>query len=320
MQFISPLVRAFLVCGLLFPAGLSANETSPDTPDLDPTQVLAYKGGVTLSQTEIDAVFSKLPDSERLLFIRDGAKVDQLIKSLLQRKVIARDAVTAGYDQEPLIAARLELEKQKELAEAWLQKIMQDAPGADFETLAYEQYLADPDAYRSEEVLDVSHILIGTERRGEAEARELAVSLRAQLADSPDTFEEFVLEFSDDPVKENNGGRYVNMHRGMMVEPFEKAAFALHDAGQISEPVRTEYGYHIIRLNSRSGGELQDYSAVKDEAIARARNDYLDNYRQNYLRRILADPVVIPEGAVEIMAKRYFGENLELAPSIPTKQ
>lgn len=319
----TPLSAGFRV-SLLFPAlllstGLAATEPDPEVPELDPAVVLAYKGGVTVTQLEIDAVFNKLPQGERLLFIRDGAKVDQLINSLLQRKLVSREAVAAGYDRDPLIAARLELEKQKELAEAWIQKVMADAPPADFEALAYEQYLANPDAYRSEEVLDVSHILLGTENRSEVEARELAASLREQLESDPTRFDAFVMEYSDDPVKENNGGRYPEMERGMMVKSFEKAAFALDQPGQISQPVKTEYGYHIIRLNARSGNELQEYSAVKEQAVARAERSYLDSYRQNYLIKILSDPVVIPDGAVEIMAKRHFGENLELAPDFSRK-
>jgi peptidyl-prolyl cis-trans isomerase C len=310
---------SLLVPALLFSSGLAAAEPTPEVPELDPAVVLAYKGGVTVTQVEIDAVFNKLPAGERLLFIRDGAKVDQLINSLLQRKLVSREAVAAGYDQDPLIAARLELERQKELADAWLQKVMADAPPADFDALAHEQYLANPDAWRSEEVLDVSHILLGTENRGEAEAQELAASLRQQLETDPTRFDAFVVEYSDDPVKENNGGRYADMRRGMMVRSFEKAAFALDQPGQISQPVKTEYGYHIIRLNARSGDELQEYSAVKEQAVARAEQRYLDSYRQNYLIKILSDPVVIPDGAVEIMAKRHFGENLELAPDFSGK-
>jgi len=303
-------VAATLVSTLLFAA-----DPEPAAPEYDPAEILAYKGDVTLSQQEIDAVFSKLPDSERLLFIRDGGKVDQLVNSLLQRKIIAREATAAGFDSEPMIATRLELERQKELAEAWMQYVLSNVPPADYEALAYEHYLANPDAYRSEEVLDISHILLGTETRGEAEARDLAQSLRAQLAENPALFEDFVKEYSDDPVKENNGGRYADMHRGMMVKPFEKAAFDLQEPGDMSQPVQTEYGYHIIRLNGRSGNERQPFEDVKQEAIAAAEQRHIENYRRNYLSRLLGDPVVIPEGAVEIMAKRHFGDNLEKAPS-----
>lgn len=317
MQMFSTFFRVCLLCGLLATSVAVASDAADTVPELDPATVLAYKGGVTLSQQEIDAVFAKLPEGERLVFIRDGAKVDQLINSLLQRKLIARDAEAAGFDQEPLIAARLELERQKELADAWLQHIIDEAPPADFAALAREHYLAYPDTYRSEVVLDVSHILLGTENRGEVEARALADDLYAQLQEDPDRFDELVMEYSDDPVKQNNGGRYRDMRRGMMVRAFEKAAFGLEETGEISEPVQTDYGFHIIRLNGRAGGERLAYESIKEEAEADAKRRYLDGYRDAYMRKTLADPVIIPEGAVEIMAKRHFGENLELAPDLP---
>jgi len=302
-------LSAFIPVGLILLAAAFSVGAAPD-----PGEVIAFQGDVTLSQQEIDAAFSKLPEAERLHFIRDGAKVDRLIRSLLQRKVVAQEAVKAKYDNEPLVAARLQLAEDKELADAWLEKVVADAPGADYEALAYEHYVANADAYRSEVVLDVSHILIGTEERSASEALELAESLRAQLADDPGRFEDMVMEYSDDPVKENNKGRYVDMRRGMMVAPFEEAAYALQKEGDISPPVQTEYGYHIIRLNGRAGGDRLEFDEVKTEAVAAAQRRYLENYRDNYLRKVLAEPVGIPDGAVEIMAKRHFGEDLERAP------
>jgi hypothetical protein len=67
-------------------------------------------------------------------------------------------------------------------------------------------------------------------------------------------------------------------------------------------------------LNKRYGNVVPEYNEVKSDAIARVKAKYLENYRQNFLRKLLSDPIVIPEAAVEIMAKRHFGENLELAP------
>ncbi|MCW8871823.1 MAG: peptidylprolyl isomerase, partial [Xanthomonadales bacterium] len=138
--------------------------------------------------------------------------------------------------------------------------------------------------------------------------------LESRLQADPAKFDELVTEYSDDPAKINNDGRYREMRPGMMVAPFEKAAFALQEPGEISDPVQTDYGFHIIRLNGRSGNELQEFSAVKEEAMAEARQRHLDSYRESYYRRVLSDPIVVPEGAVEIMARRHFGENLELAP------
>jgi len=311
-RVVSGILLAGIAFHLLFLSSLSASESEPT---FDPAEILAYQGDVTLSQAEIDAAFSKLLPEERLRFIRDGAKVDQLIRALLKRKVIAADAVKAGFDQDTVVAARVSLEADRELADAWLQKLMTDMPPADYETLAREDYLANPDSYRSPEILDVSHILVGTDGRSPAEARALAASLEARLREDPSIFDDLVAEHSDDPAKVNNGGRYRDMKRGMMAKPFEDAAFGLAQPGQISKPVQTSYGWHIIRLNARSGNELREFSEVRDEAVARAQQKHFERYRENYFNRVLAEPVVVPAESVEIMAKRHFGENLELAPN-----
>jgi peptidyl-prolyl cis-trans isomerase C len=306
----SIIVSGFSQC--LVSAAVAQDESA--APVHDPAKVIAHQGEVVLTQLEIDAAFSKLPEEGRLRFIRDGAKVDQLIRALLRRKVVAAEAVKAGFDQDPLVAARMRLEAQKELVEAWLQKLTDEIPAADYEALAREDYLANPDRYRSDEVLDISHILIGTEARAGEEARALAAELERQLVEEPSRFDELIERYSDDPAKIDNGGRYREMRRGTMASEFEEAAFALAEAGAISEPVRTVYGWHIIRLNGRGGNERQEWSVVQEEAIARARSRHIATYRENYLRRVLAEPVEFPEGSVEIMAKRHFGENLELAP------
>ena len=311
IKFILSLV---LIVDALCLSGAAADESDKVVLQVDPAEIIAYKGREFLTQDEIDAAFSKIPEKDRLRFIRDGARVDQLINSILQRKVIASAARTAGYDQNPMIVERMELAAQKELAEAWLQQVKKDAPAADYEVLAYEDYLAHPDVYRTEEIVDVSHILIGTEDRSFEDALLLAKVLKAQLDEDPSRFDALVMEYSDDPAKSANGGRYPEMHRGQMVVTFERSAYAMDREGQISEPVKTEYGYHIIRLNKRYGNTVSEYDEVKSAAIDRVKRAYLENYSQNYLRKMLKDPIVIPDGAVEIMAKRHFGEELELAP------
>lgn len=284
------------------------------TVQVDPAEIIAYSGEVYLTQKELDAAFTKIPEQDRLAFIRDGAKVDQVIQSLLKRKALANDATKAGYDQSPLMPELISLTAQKELAEHWLREVVRSAPEADFETMAHEDYISNPDSYRTEEVLDVSHILIGNKERSNRDAELLAQLLITRLEEDSSIYKELVMEYSDDPAKAANGGRYPEMHRGQMVAAFEKAAFALEEPGQISAPVQTEYGFHIIRLNARHGNVLPDYDEVKDQAVARAKRSYYQNYQKMYLRNLISEPIVIPEGAVDIMARRHFGENLELAP------
>jgi len=314
MQKMLRVLSLALLSGWLLVSTPGSANAEEITVQVDPAEIIAYSGEVYLTQKELDAAFTKIPEKDRLAFIRDGAKVDQVIQSLLRRKALANDATKAGYDQSPLMPELISLTAQKELAENWLREVVKNAPEADFETMAQEDYISNPDSYRTEEVLDVSHILIGNKERSNRDAELLAQLLITRLEEDPSVYKELVMEYSDDPAKAANGGRYPEMHRGQMVAAFEQAAFALKEPGQISAPVQTDYGFHIIRLNARHGNVLPDYDAVKDQAVAEAKRNYYQNYQKMYLRNLISEPIVIPDGAVDIMARRHFGENLELAP------
>jgi peptidyl-prolyl cis-trans isomerase C len=217
---------------------------------------LAKQGGVVLTQAEIDAAFSKIPPEKRLPFIRMGDKVELLVRNLLRNKILAEEARKAGYDQQTLVSLRLALATESELATEWIDKVVDDAPPVDYETIAHERYLVDAEAWKTEDQIDVSHILISSESRPPEAAEHLAVTLWEELQLEPDRFDSMVEEYSDDPSKGTNGGRFPQVKRNDMVEPFEEAAFAMESPGDISSPVETAYGIHIIRLNRKMPGTI----------------------------------------------------------------
>ena len=290
-------------------------QTSPAGVPLGQSQEpLAIQGDVVLTQAEIDAAFARIPEQHRLAFIRSGERVDHLIRSLLQNKILAGEAREEGYDDDVLVRGRLDIAADKELADAWLDHVMASAPAADYEALAYEHYLANPDQYRTPERVDVTHLLISSENKSEEKALAQIEELRAEVEADPARFDDLVMEYSEDPSKSSNKGRFPFMTRGEMVAPFEEAAFALQEPGEITQPVKTDFGYHLIRLNRKVPSGLRPYPTVKEAAVAQAKERHATQYRSNYMRRVLSEPIELPEGAVEAMAKRYFGENLELAP------
>jgi parvulin-like peptidyl-prolyl isomerase len=303
-----------LVVFLIFGAEAQAQDSAASAELGASTEPLAVMGDVTLTQGEIDAALSKIPENKRLLFIRDGNKVEQLVRSLITNKALANEAIKAGYDQQKLVKMRLELNKEAELAQDWLSNVATNAPEADFEAIAEEKYLVKPEAWKTEDRIDVSHILISTDGRSRQEAMDLAGYVWQQLDLDPLSFDSLVEEYSDDSSKSVNGGRFKNVKRNDMVPNFEKVAFALAVPGQISAPTETNYGFHIIRLNEKMPGTIPPFDAIKEQAIEQARVEYRKEYREKYLRQLLSGNIVLQDGAAEALAKRYFGENLELAP------
>ena len=197
----------------------------------DPQTVFAYQGKSILTQQAIDAAFSRIPETYRLAFIRDREKINMLTGTLMLNKILAAEAYKSKLDQDPLIQGRLQLAKEQELAIAWKDYMLEFAPEADYEALAYESYLADKDTFRTEVILDISHILLKAEKRSVEEAAKLAEQLKVQLDVEPRIFDALIMEYSQDPGKLANGGRYRDMKRGQMAPSFERAAFSMTTPG-----------------------------------------------------------------------------------------
>src|SRR5438093_1359020 len=153
-------------------------------------------------------------------------------------------------------------------------------------------YRAHPDAYRQEEQVRARHILISTRPAppgGEAKARFRADSLLKAIRGGAD-FADLARRFSQDPGSAVSGGDLGFLPRGRMVKEFSDSAFALR-AGQVSQLVKTQYGYHIIKVEERKPAGIRPLSEVKEQIrieMAQTRGDSLAKRNANALRRKIA--------------------------------
>jgi peptidyl-prolyl cis-trans isomerase C len=102
-----------------------------------------------------------------------------------------------------------------------------------------------------------------------------------------------------------------------MVKAFEVAAFAMETPGEISEPVATAYGYHLIRLNAKNPATIAPFESVKAQAMLAIQKKHKEDYRVRYVKGLIEEPIDVKEGAIDALMKRYYGENLELMPNFP---
>jgi foldase protein PrsA len=102
----------------------------------------------------------------------------------------------------------------------------------------------------------VNHVLVSTEERTDAEARARAEELKADI-DGGTAFRTVATEESDDPAAAAEGGDLGCSSRGRFPAAFEDAAYAL-DVDEVSAPVKTQFGYHLIQVRERDEAEYQD--------------------------------------------------------------
>jgi peptidyl-prolyl cis-trans isomerase C len=123
--------------------------------------------------------------------------------------------------------------------------------------------------FRSPDILECSHILIAARRdqaQSFAAARERAEALLARLREVPQAFSELAATHSDCPSRAN-GGNLGQVTRGMTTPELERALLAMQE-GEISAPVESRYGFHIVRLERRTGGALLPFEAVQERIAA----------------------------------------------------
>jgi peptidyl-prolyl cis-trans isomerase C len=207
----------------------------------------------------------------------------------------------------------MRLAAESELGDAWVEHYVSLQPEADYEAMARETYLLNQENMLSAETIDVSHILISTKERSNSEAYDLANTIIQQLDANPDSFDELVLKYSEDPSVSSNQGKFRNVKKGDMVAEFEEAAFALPEGG-ISTAVQTQYGYHIVRLDARNPVTKASYEEVKDELMASERIRHRDRLQQDYIRSLASMDAIMTKEAMEELVRRLFADkngNLE---------
>ena len=129
----------------------------------------------------------------------------------------------------------------------------------------------------------VAHIMIRNKAEA-SEAYEKASEIYNKLKAGED-WEVLCRQFSEDPASKENGGVLRPFTSGMMVEPFSNAAFALKNPGDISDPIQTPYGWHIIKLISKK--ELGSFEEIQVEIKKKIEKDVRNEVpRNNFIEKL----------------------------------
>jgi peptidyl-prolyl cis-trans isomerase D len=230
------------------------------------TKLQAFiSGSAVVTEAEIHEQFVK--QNTKVKFDYAVLKQDDIKKGLHPTD----EELKAYYDSHKASYANSIPEKRKvKYALIDTNKIEQSIPVTHDDLQAY--YDQHRDQYRMPEQVKVSHILIKTplpgpdgkvDQKGAAEAQRRAEDLLKQVK-SGANFEELAKKYSEDPGSAKQGGSLGWIGRGQTVPEFEKTAFSL-PKGQISDLVKSSYGFHIIRVDDKQEAHVKTLDEVKDQ-------------------------------------------------------
>jgi hypothetical protein len=272
----------------------TANSVAADLPP----DVLVQSSRVKITRADFDAELAGVPSGIRTEFAANSERVSKLMNSLLETRSLAAEARANGLDKDPAVQARIASQIERVLALARSEQVEREAEAAfdrrrdDFIGRARELYLVDKAKYTMPEQVRVMHILIRTDRHSQDEALKIAREVRARVVADGADFTALARQYSEDPSIKSNGGNLGWISARQVDRAFWTGAVALQKQGEVSEPVLSAFGYHIIRLDGRKASELQPFEAVKEQALAEVKRDYVKAAKSAVLDGIFKDPTL----------------------------
>ncbi len=279
-RYVVAMVALFAVWGIAWAQQQPPSSIAPETPLIKGAEVV-----VTVADYQ-QGLLALSPEQQRLIE-KDPNRLRELLFEIYVERMLEREARQQGLDKQPHVEALFAQAPRKILVDAIVeQERSKPLPQADFTALAEEYYLTHKKDYAQPERVQVAHILwslkCDCEDNGgskHAQAETVLKELRAGA-----DFSELAKKYSEDQKTAANGGNLGQWFtRGMLAKSFEDAAFALSEPGALSDVVKTDYGYHIIKLIAHQPVGTQPFEQVKGRIIEDLTKQYHANAQKAFV-------------------------------------
>jgi peptidyl-prolyl cis-trans isomerase C len=261
-------------------AGCKSESQSPTATSEHPAaqkaasgEVVATYNGEKLTSDEVTKELERLPPPSRT-YLASPERKRQFVDNLIMNDLLFDEGKKSGIDRDPEIDRQVTDLRKRLVVQRVMRQYQTPPTISDEQAKAY--YDANPDLYSTTQI-HASHILV----KDENTAKEIREELKAH----PDKFADLAREKSTDTTTAPKGGDLGMFGQGRMVPDFERAAFALKPS-EISDVVKTQYGYHIITVTERKEGERKPFEQVKEQIRATLRNKTLQDQTQNHFEEL----------------------------------
>ena len=215
-------------------------------------KILATVGNLTVTEADVNEYIAALGQRGAGYNTPDGKRA--ILSQLVNHKLLLLDAQRNLYEGDAAFRAKLQKVKEELLIEFAAEKAIAGITVTDAELEKY--YEENKDNFNTGATVNASHILVSTE--------DEANDILSKINGGEMSFEDAARKYSSCPSKENGGG-LGEFTRGQMVPEFDEAVFAMAE-GEISKtPVKTQFGYHLIKLNAKNESKVLELAEIRDE-------------------------------------------------------
>lgn len=254
----------------------------------------------------LEILLESAPVEAQRKLLLSKKKLKQQLEQLYLREALATMAIDEGLDKQGLNAERLKSKRDEALYFLKLDALRKSNK-RDYSKYAKQIYLVNQVDYTVEESANAAHILISTKYLSDSEAFDKAKRLRQQLMQG-ENFSDLALKESDDSSVKVNQGELGTFIRPQMVKNFSDTVF-LMQAGELSEPVKTQYGYHIIKLNKKRAAGFKSFEEVKASIINKLETKDWEKARRKFFAQVKEEnEMKIDEQAIDDFVVKKLAE------------
>ncbi len=222
-------------------------------------KILASVAGKNITEGDVEAFIAGLGQRGQAYQNPQGKAM--ILEQLINKNLLVLDATRNLYERDPEFKAELARMKEDLLANYAVEKAIRDVKVKDEELVKY--FEENKAQFVRDASVNASHILVDSE--------EKAKEILAKIQSGEVTFEDAAKQYSSCPSGKE-GGNLGDFTRGQMVPEFDEACFTM-EVGELRGPVKTQFGYHLIRLNSKGEAAEMKFEEIKEQLRAKLTSD-----------------------------------------------
>lgn len=254
------------------------------------SDIVATRGGVELRTEVVERHLRQVPAGVRPLLVETPERLETLIDSMLLEQQLYAESQRRGLAEREDIRKLIDATVREVLVRAIVDDTIAQLRVPDFQALARERYLTDPELGVVKAGKRVRHLLVSASAVDEEIARERASELLVRVKEGED-FADLVKRYSDDPSKEENDGVFLVQADSLLDPAFLTASLALEKVGDTTEPVKSQFGYHLIQLIEDVPAGRQPLAAVQNEIADQLRADWIKAERRKAIDAFREQPL-----------------------------
>jgi peptidyl-prolyl cis-trans isomerase C len=261
-------------------------------PALPTAGVLARVGAATITVADLQAEIGRRPAGDRIGYAsKDGRR--EILEFLIRKELLAEEARQLGYDRDPQVQQE---DKREMIARFFAREFdaklkLEDITEEQVQTY-YREHTAE---FNRPEQLRVTQIVVADANL----AAQITAQARSAPHDDPRPFHELLMKYSRDELSKSRAGHLEFFDRSSTLYPraLIDAAFKLSNLGDVSDPVETPAGFHVLRLTQRRPPSTHDLGQVRaiiqarlfQELRARRLDELMHALHEKHGARIFAD-------------------------------